>query len=130
VPLSEHEQRLLDQIERQLYAEDPKFASAVRSHDVKTHLTRRVKRFAALLALGLVALVAGAVLRNVYVGVAGFLVMLAAGLVIARSLQRLSRGETLPKLKDKRKQKARGEKTSLRERAEERFRRRFDDPDR
>ncbi|HWL38370.1 MAG TPA: DUF3040 domain-containing protein [Frankiaceae bacterium] len=130
MPLSEHEQRLLDQIERQLYAEDPKFASAVRSHDVKTHLTRRVKRFAALLALGLVALVAGAVLRNVYVGVAGFLVMLAAGLVIARSLQRLSRGETLPKLKDKRKQKARGEKTSLRERAEERFRRRFDDPDR
>lgn len=130
MPLSEHEQRLLDQIERQLYAEDPKFASAVRSHDVKTHLTRRVKRFAALLALGLVALVAGAVLRNVYVGIAGFLVMLGAGLVIARSLQRLSRGETLPKLKDKRKQKARSEKTSLRERAEERFRRRFDDPER
>jgi hypothetical protein len=130
VPLSEHEQRLLDQIERQLYAEDPKFASAVRSHDVKTHLTRRVKRYAALLVLGLVALVAGAVLRNVYVGVAGFLVMLAAGLVIARSLQRLSRGETLPRLKDKRKEKARGEKTSLRERAEERFRRRFDDPGR
>lgn len=130
MPLSEHEQRLLDQIERQLYAEDPKFASAVRSHDLKTHLTRRVKRYAALLALGLVALVAGAVLRNVYVGVAGFLVMLAAGLVIARSLQRLSRGETLPKLKDKRKQKARGERTSLRERAEERFRRRFDDPER
>lgn len=130
MPLSEHEQRLLDQIERQLYAEDPKFASAVRSHDVKTHLTRRVKRYAALLALGLVALVAGAVIRNVFVGVGGFLVMLVAGLVIARSLQRLSRGETLPRLKDKRKQKARGEKTTLRERAEERFRRRFDDPDR
>lgn len=130
MPLSEHEQRLLDQIERQLYADDPKFASAVRSHDVKAHLSRRVKRYAALLVLGLVALVAGAVIRNVFVGVAGFLVMLVAGLVIARSLQRLSRGETLPRIKDKRKQRARSEKTTLRERAEERFRRRFDDPDR
>jgi hypothetical protein len=26
VPLSDHEQRLLEQIERALYAEDPKFA--------------------------------------------------------------------------------------------------------
>ena len=30
VPLSEHEERLLDQIERALEAEDPKFAHAVR----------------------------------------------------------------------------------------------------
>jgi len=129
VPLSEHEQRLLDQIERQLYADDPKFASAVRSHDVRSHLTRRVKRFAALLVVGLVALVAGAVIRNVFVGVAGFLVMLAAGIVIARSLQRLSRGETLPRVKEKKKRGG-GDGLSFRERAEERFRRRFDDRDR
>lgn len=128
MPLSEHEQRLLDQIERQLYAEDPKFASAVRSHDVKSHLLRRVKRYAALLVLGLGALLAGVVLPNVFVGVGGFLVMLAAGLVIARSLQRLSRGDApmpMPKPKDKKS----GAKQSFRERAEERFRRRFDDPD-
>jgi hypothetical protein len=31
MPLSEHEQRMLDQIERALYAEDPKFASSVRA---------------------------------------------------------------------------------------------------
>ena len=30
VPLSENEQRLLEQMERALYAEDPKFASAMR----------------------------------------------------------------------------------------------------
>src|SRR4051794_19934639 len=96
VPLSEHEQRLLDQIERQLYAEDPKFAAAVRSHDVKSHLTRRIKRYVALLVLGNAALVAGAVLPNVVIGVAGFLVMLAAGLVIARPLQRLGRGDAPP----------------------------------
>ena len=125
MPLSEHEQRLLDQIERQLYAEDPKFASTVRSHDVKAHLAGRVKRYSALVVLGLAGLVAGAVIRNVAVGVAGFLLMLAGGVVIARSLQRLNRGETLPRIKDKN-----AAKGSIRERAEERFRRRFDDRDR
>ena len=30
VPLSEHEQRMLEQMERALYAEDPKFASTMR----------------------------------------------------------------------------------------------------
>ncbi|GAA3106389.1 hypothetical protein GCM10020254_60330 [Streptomyces goshikiensis] len=29
VPLSEHEQRMLEQMERALYAEDPKFATAL-----------------------------------------------------------------------------------------------------
>jgi predicted lipid-binding transport protein (Tim44 family) len=128
VPLSEHEQRLLDQIERQLYAEDPKFASAVRSHDVKSHLMRRVKRFAALLVAGLLTLLAGVVVHNVFVGVAGFLVMLAAGLVIARSLQRLGRGDNPPPM-PKAKTKKPPKEGSFRDRAEERFRRRFDDPD-
>jgi hypothetical protein len=130
VPLSEHEQRLLDQIERQLYAEDPKFASAVRSHDVKSHLLGRVKKFAVLLVAGLGALLGGVIVHSVVLGVAGFLVMLAAALVIARSLQRLSRGDApapLPKARTKRQPGA--SKGSLRERAEERFRRRFEDPD-
>jgi hypothetical protein len=136
VPLSEHEQRLLDQIERQLYADDPKFAASVRSHDLKSHVSRRIKRFAALLVVGLGALVAGAVLRNVFVGVAGFLLMLAAGLVIARSLQRLNGGETnvtpinAPRRKRADRSSAPGTKGSMRERAEERFRRRFEDRDR
>ncbi|HEU0132232.1 MAG TPA: DUF3040 domain-containing protein [Mycobacteriales bacterium] len=139
MPLSEHEQRLLDQIERQLYAEDPKFAAAVRSHDLKSHVTRRVKRFAALVVLGLAVLVAGVVLHNVVLSVVGFLVMLAGGLVIARSVQRLSRGETtvtnVTRLDRRRRSRRRAgtaaaEGGSLRERAEERFRRRFEDRDR
>ena len=134
MPLSEHEQRLLDQIERQLYAEDPKFASAVRSHDVKSHLVRRIKKFAALLVLGLGALLGGAIIGEVALGVAGFLVMLAAGLVIARSLQRLSRGDApppMPKAKTKKPKGSKGgaPKGSFRERAEDRFRRRFEDPE-
>jgi Protein of unknown function (DUF3040) len=121
MPLSEHEQRLLDQIERQLYADDPKFASTVRAHDLRSHLVKRIKRFVALLLLGLAALVAGTVLRNVVIGVAGFLVMLAAGLVVGRSLTRLSSGE-----RTRGKSKVKGPRTSFRERAEERFRRRFE----
>ena len=35
MPLSDHEQRLLEQIERALYAEDPKFASTVRTTDLR-----------------------------------------------------------------------------------------------
>jgi len=30
MPLSEHEQRLLEQMEKALYAEDPKFATSLR----------------------------------------------------------------------------------------------------
>ena len=47
MPLSEHEQRLLEQMERALYAEDPKFASALRGHDLRGRYRRR------LLAAGL-----------------------------------------------------------------------------
>jgi hypothetical protein len=42
VPLSEHEQRLLEQMERALHAEDPKFASALQGTRVRTRLRRRV----------------------------------------------------------------------------------------
>lgn len=90
MPLSEHEQRLLDQIERALYAEDPKFASSVRSSDLKSHLVSRIRRAVVLLVLGLVGLVVGAAASLWALGVGGFVLMLGAGLVIVRSVQRLS----------------------------------------
>lgn len=77
MPLSEHEQRLLEQMERALYAEDPKLASTLRGADVSTHQRRR-------LVLGAIGVVAGLALLLVGVsaewplGVAGFLVMLAS----------------------------------------------------
>ncbi len=136
MPLSEHEQRLLDQIERQLYAEDPKFAAAVRSHDLKTHVTRRVTRFAVLLVLGLAVLVTGVILRNVIVGVAGFLLMLGGAFLVVRSVQRLRVRDTaanvtrLDRRRRFRRSRRGGDGGSIRERAEERFRRRFEDRDR
>ena len=59
MPLSEHEQRQLEQIERALYAEDPKFAQAVRAKDPRVHYKRRVVEAAIGFLLGVGLLLAG-----------------------------------------------------------------------
>lgn len=90
MPLSEHEQRLLDQIERALYQEDPKFASTVKATDLRTHLRRRLWRSVALLVVGFGLLLGGVVSRLPLVGVMGFVVMLAALLLALSSWKRLA----------------------------------------
>ena len=92
MPLSEHEQRLLDQIERALYAEDPKFASTVRSTDLRSHMRRRLRRAALVLALGFGLMLAGVVAQQFVLGVAGFVVMLGALLLALSSWKRLGSG--------------------------------------
>jgi hypothetical protein len=86
VPLSEHEQRLFEQIERSL-AEDPKFASAVRATDPRFHARRRLIVAAVLVAAGL-ALVVFGVSKGVALSVAGFVVMLGAAAFALSSLRR------------------------------------------
>ena len=94
MPLSEHEQRLLDQIERALYAEDPKFASTVRSTDLRTHMRRRLRRAAIVLAVGFVLLIAGVPTQSLAVGLAGFVVMLCALLLALSAWKRLGSNPT------------------------------------
>jgi hypothetical protein len=89
MPLSEHEQRLLDQIERALYAEDPKFATTVRSTDLRTHMRRRVRRASALFVLGVVLLLVGAIAATPAIGIVGFVVMLGALLLGVSAYKRL-----------------------------------------
>ena len=89
MPLSEHEQRLLDQIERALYQEDPKFASTVRATDLRTHMRRRLRRAALVLALGFALLMAGVVTQQYAIGIAGFVVMVGALLLAMTSWKRL-----------------------------------------
>lgn len=93
MPLSEHEQRLLDQIERALYAEDPKFATTVRSSDLRTHMRRRLRRAAFVLVVGVVLLVLG-LSTSPAVGIAGFAVMVIALLLGLSALKRLGGSST------------------------------------
>jgi hypothetical protein len=86
MPLSEHEQRILAEIERRLLEEDPKFAHQVGS-SFRAHLARRLKLAVAGFIVGLVVLVAGFV-QNVAVGVAGFVIMLASVFVFVRTMRR------------------------------------------
>ena len=128
MPLSEHEQRLLEQIERALYAEDPKFASTVSSTDLRTHARRRVRRALVLLVLGMVALLAGVMVPSTILGVAGFCVMLASAGFAASQYKRLSgRPDLRVAGSDKPAPRRKSRKTSMLQRMEERFRRRFDD---
>jgi hypothetical protein len=121
---------LLDQIERALYAEDPKFASAVRSTDLRSHLRRRIKRMSVLFVVGFGVLVASLLIQpsQPIVGVAGFAIMVAAGWLIARSWLKLSgRVSDTPRLHlDRAHDRVDG---GWRERFESRWRRRFDDRD-
>ena len=89
MPLSEHEQRLLDQIERALYQEDPKFASTVRATDLRTHMRRRLRRAALVLVLGFALLLTGVVTQQYVVGIAGFGVMVGALLLAMTSWKRM-----------------------------------------
>jgi hypothetical protein len=86
VPLSEHEQRLFEQIERSL-AEDTKFASAVRSTDPRFHARRRVVLAVILLLIGLGVLVFG-VIKIAALGVLGFVIMLGATVFGIQSFRR------------------------------------------
>jgi Flp pilus assembly protein TadB len=90
VPLSEHEQRLLEQIEQALYAEDPKFANIYRGNDVRSHYRRRLIRAIVGLAVGIGLLLAGVVIPLIPLGVAGFVVMLAAVSFGVASWQRMT----------------------------------------
>jgi hypothetical protein len=94
VPLSEHEQRLFEQIERSL-AEDSKFASAVRSTDPRYHARRRVALAVIAVLLGLAVLIFGVAVRIPLLGVAGFVVMLGSA---AYGIQAFRRGRA-PELK-------------------------------
>lgn len=90
MPLSEHEQRLLEQIEQQLYAEDPKFASIYRATNLRRHYRARIIRAGVLFVVGLGMLLAGVVTKLPAVGVVGFLAMLAAAWLAIVAWQRLS----------------------------------------
>lgn len=123
MPLSEHEQRLLEQIERALIAEDPKFASTVRAGRLRRPTRRRRLQGLVLFVLGLVMLVVGVAVRSIWlanvpvVSVIGFLVMLTGAVLAVTSI---GAGKKAPN------KSAEPDRNRFGGKMEERFRRRFE----
>ncbi|GAB3650619.1 DUF3040 domain-containing protein [Streptomyces sparsus] len=81
MPLSEHEQRMLEQMERALYAEDPKFATALEGSELRAPSRKRVYQAVAGFLAGIALLMAGMVSQTIWVSVVGFLVMLGCAVL-------------------------------------------------
>jgi threonine/homoserine/homoserine lactone efflux protein len=131
VPLSEEEQRLLQQMEQALAAEDPKFASALRGSTLRARSRRHALLAAVGFVLGVVALMLGAVLQRTPVAVAGFLAMLATAYLFVTLWRRAQGSATQAEAPGSMSRRtpstsSRGS-SSFMERMEERWRRRRDD---
>ncbi len=131
MPLSEEEQRLLEQMEQALSTEDPKFALTLRGSTMRARSRRRAGLAAAGFLAGVAILMAGAVLQSTVVAVVGFLVMLATAYVFVGQWRRSSgKVEAVPVTPTPR-AAAHGRATaggdSFMDRMEERWRRRRDD---
>jgi len=125
MPLSEHEQRLLDQIERALYAEDPKFVSTVRGGRLRKPTRRRRLQGAVVFVVGLVLLVVGVAVRQLWLGdlpilsVVGFLAMLVGAVLAVTAIGSSAQQAEQTSAPEPDKNRFTG-------RMEERFRRRFE----
>ena len=90
VPLSEDEERILKDIEREFYENDPAFARGVGETTLYRHAWRNIK-------LSLVGFVAGLAVLVLALSVSylfafgGFLIMLACALVIERNARKMGR---------------------------------------
>jgi hypothetical protein len=86
VPLSEREQRILEEIEKDLYRQDPRFARGVKREAPAMKDRRKVKAGVLGFIFGFLLLLAFFATTNILVGVAAFGVMVAGIVLIAGSL--------------------------------------------
>jgi Protein of unknown function (DUF3040) len=96
VPLSEEELRLLEQMERALVEEDPKFASTLRGTTLRQSARRKAILAGVVFVGGIVVLMTGVISEQPVIGVIGFVVMLASatiGLTVIRGQRGVAAGE-------------------------------------
>lgn len=89
--LSDEEQRLLEQMEAALTADDPKLASALRGTRARKLQRRRAVLAGIGLLAGVAALVAG-IETSPVISVLGFVVMLVSSIVLLTSWQQTGTG--------------------------------------
>lgn len=130
MPLSDHEQRLLEQMERALYAEDPKFADSLRKTRRPAVDRKRMILGIVGVAAGLAILLAGVATSLPLVGVLGFLATVAGAFVAYNAFSAKAtteaNGTAAPQAAPK---ASAGNNIALMDRLEERWRKRRDDRD-
>jgi len=132
MPLSDHEQRMLDEIESALYAEDPKFASSVRGGGLRTPTTRRRAQGLALFVVGLLMLVSGIPFYAtvnpgfLILSVVGFVIMFVGVVFAITGNQTVGGHEAGPKGSGGPQRRVKGGSGTFASRMEDRFRRRFE----
>ena len=97
VPLSEREQQILEQIERNLYQEDPKFARDVRKRAPRSRDIARARWGAATFVMGFVTLFAFFYSSAVVVGVMAFAAMVTGIVLIAGAMRGVMAARRGPK---------------------------------
>ena len=90
MPLSEDEQRILQEIEQQFYEHDPALAGEIGSTTLYKHAGRNLKWAAFGFVAGFALLIA-TFATNLLVGFVGFLVMLICAFLFERNLRKLGR---------------------------------------
>ncbi len=92
VPLSEREQRILEEIEKNLYHEDPSFARDVRRRSPRMDELRRAKLGVLIFLCGFALLIGFFVSRSVLVGVAAFGAMVGGIVFVAGAVKGMASG--------------------------------------
>jgi len=90
VPLSEDEQRILLQIEKDFYDSDPEFAREVGETTLYRHSLRNIKWSVLVGILGLAALVASLQV-HLLLAFGAFLVIFASAIIFERNLRKMGR---------------------------------------
>ncbi len=90
MPLSEREKRILDEIEKQLYEEDPAFARTVRRRSPRMDDVRRGKLGVLTFILGFVALIGFFIWGSLPAGVVAFAAMVTGIVLVTGSLRGLA----------------------------------------
>jgi DUF3040 family protein len=90
VPLSEHEQRVLQELEHALYQQDPAFADRVRSETVYRHAGRYLKWSVLGFVIGLAVMIAFFT-SSVALGFVGVLIMFGSLVTFWTNLRRMGK---------------------------------------
>jgi hypothetical protein len=92
MPLSDEEQRILDEIEARLAKDDPRLVEQVGRTTLSTHLARRIRLSSLAFGAGFLMMLF-AFATALWVAAAGFVVMVFSALLVARYTRQLGRDQ-------------------------------------